>query len=234
MIDPVGTNRPPYWNGFPASAFHPLIRETGWNPDQRGMSIQEGQAMQKIVPTLSSLDHVRGNPSSANTLIEYGDYQCPHCAAAEPIVLEVLRRHHRNLAHAFRHYPLVSIHPMAEPAAETAEFAATHDAFWAMHSGLMACSARLSLSTMFDLAKLLGLSVTRLRYALASGACAARVRRDLALGMSSGVRGTPTFFINGEYYGGPVTVAALDAAIRRAGDRVAMAPTILSQQAGIG
>ena len=139
--------------------------------------------MAHIIPPLTSLDHVRGDTGAVRTLIEYGDYQCPFCAAAEPVVLEILRRHPSGLAHVFRHFPLASIHPMAQPAAETVEFAADHGAFWAMHSVIMARSGSLSLSTMVGLAELLGLSGVGLRDALSTGAYAARVRHDMALGL---------------------------------------------------
>jgi protein-disulfide isomerase len=185
--------------------------------------------MQNPVPSLSSLDHVRGDPRAARTLIEYGDYQCPYCAAAEPVVVEVLRRRGTGVVHAFRHFPLVSIHPMAEPAAETAEFAGAYGAFWAMHSALMTRSPNLTLPAMFDLAALLGLSVTLLRDALSSGVFAARVRHDLALGLSGGVRGTPTFVIDGELYDGPVTVEALGAAIDQTAGRIIVPPTIAAR-----
>ena len=172
------------------------------------------------VPALSSRDHVRVDPKAERVIIEYGDYQCPYCAAAEPVVTEVLRRHNRGLIQAFRHFPLEAIHPMAKPAAETAEFAGAHGDFWSMHRALMAHSANLSLPVIFNLSTLLGLSVTSLRDALSSGACAAKVRRDFAMGLHSGVRGTPTFFIDGELYDGPVTADALGAALDRAARRV--------------
>lgn len=193
-----------------------------------GGRTKEDQIVPHIIPPLSSLDHIRGDTGAVRTLIEYGDYQCPFCAAAEPVVLEILRRHPSGLAHVFRHFPLASIHPMAQPAAETAEFAAAHGAFWAMHKALMARSGSLSLSTMVGLAELLGLSGVGLRNALSTGAYAARVRHDLALGLHGGVRGTPTFVIKGEFYNGPVTVEALDAAIALETDRIIVTPTIHS------
>ena len=133
-------------------------------------------AMWAGVPPLSSFDHVRGDPQAEHVLIEYGDYQCPYCAAAEPIIIEVLRRHSRGLMQAFRHFPLSA---------------------------------------------LLGLSVTRLREALSSRACSGKVRRDFAIGLNSGVKGTPTFFIDGELYEGPVTADAMVDALHRADGRVA-------------
>lgn len=209
-------------DSFPASD------PPGWIGSHRaaGWPTKEDPIVAHIIPPLTSLDHVRGDTGAVRTLIEYGDYQCPFCAAAEPVVLEILRRHPSGLAHVFRHFPLASIHPMAQPAAETVEFAADHGAFWAMHSVIMARSGSLSLSTMVGLAELLGLSGVGLRDALSTGAYAARVRHDMALGLHGGVRGTPTFVIDGEFYSGPVTVEALDSAIALETDRIIVTPTI--------
>ena len=209
--DSFPASDPPSWTGTHAGG---------------GGEIRAVDPTRTAVPPISSHDHVRGDPQAGRVLIEYGDYQCPYCAAAEPIVVEVLRRHNRGLMQAFRHFPLEAIHPMAKPAAETAEFARTQGDFWSMHRALMAHSGELSVPVMFNLATLLGLSVTRLRDALSSGACAAKVRRDFAMGLHSGVRGTPTFVIDGELYEGPVTVDALVEALNRAAGRRAVAPTI--------
>lgn len=209
-------------HSFPASD---LPSWTGTHAGGAGQR-QAVESMWTGIPPLSSLDHVRGDPRAACVLVEYGDYQCPYCAAAEPVVIEVLRRRNRGVMQAFRHFPLEAIHPMARPAAETAEFSGAHGDFWSMHGALMAHSGSLSLPLMFNLATLLGLPVTRLRDALSSGSCAAKVRRDFAMGLNSGVKGTPTFFIDGERYEGPVTADALVEALNRAVGRMVASPTI--------
>ena len=203
--DSFRASDPPSWTGIHAGG---------------GAPAREAGSRRAAVPPLSSLDHIRGDPQAERILVEYGDYQCPHCAAAEPVVVEVLRRHDRGLMQAFRHFPLEAIHPVARPAAETAEFAGAHGDFWSMHRALMAHSSSLSLPVIFNLSALLGLSVTRLRDALSGGACAAKVRRDFAMGLHSGVRVTPAFFIDGELYDGPVTADAMGAALDRAAGRV--------------
>ena len=203
--DSFRASDPPSWTGIHAGG---------------GAPAREAGSRRAAVPPLSSLDHIRGDPQAERILVEYGDYQCPHCAAAEPVVVEILRRHDRGLMQAFRHFPLEAIHPVARPAAETAEFAGAHGDFWSMHRALMAHSSSLSLPVIFNLSALLGLSVTRLRDALSGGACAAKVRRDFTMGLHSGVRGTPTFFVNGELYDGPVTADALSAALDRPARRV--------------
>ena len=171
--------------------------------------------MQTLMPPLTPQDHLRGDPNATVTLIEYGDYQCPHCAAAEPLVVEALRRS-PSVRQTFRHFPLETIHPMAKLAAETAEFAADHGLFWQMHGALMAHSAKLSIPLLFDLAAALGLPGEKLRDSLSSGRFVAKVGHDFARGVLSGVGGTPTFYINEQRYVGPITVGALTAAITTA------------------
>ena len=168
--------------------------------------------MQTLMPPLSPQDHLRGDSHSNVTLIEYGDYQCPYCAAAEPIIVEVLRRS-IGVRQTFRHFPLATIHPMAKMAAETAEFAGSHGSFWQMHGALMAHSAELSIPLLFRLAAGLGLPAEELRDGLSDGRFAAKVEHDFARGMLNGVAGTPTLFINEQRYVGPMTVGALAAAI---------------------
>ena len=168
--------------------------------------------MQTILPPLSLQDHLRGDPSGAITLIEYGDYQCPYCASAEPVVSEVMRRY-KGVRQTFRHFPLVDVHDMAKPAAETAEFAASHGEFWAMHGALMANSAKLSITFLLALTRELGLPQDELRDGLVNSTFEPKIGHDFARGMLNGVEGTPTLFVNGLRYIGPITVRALGAAV---------------------
>src|SRR5689334_23281977 len=94
------------------------------------------------VPVTAS-DHVFGANSAPVTIVEYGDYQCPHCAAAQPSVEQILLRYEGRIRLAFRHFPLTEVHPMAGVAAETAEFAGAHGKFWHMHEALYASQSRL-------------------------------------------------------------------------------------------
>lgn len=197
-LDSFPASDPPGWTGIHAG-----------RPDRQP---QGGPSMQTLMPPLSPQDHLRGDSHATVTIIEYGDYQCPYCAAAEPIVVEVLRRS-IGVRQAFRHFPLETIHPMAKMAAETAEFAADHGSFWQMHGALMAHSAELSIPLLFGLAAGLGLSTDELRDGLSDGRFAAKVGHDFARGMLNGVAGTPTLFINDQRYVGPMTVGALTAAI---------------------
>ncbi|HEV7675400.1 MAG TPA: thioredoxin domain-containing protein [Candidatus Angelobacter sp.] len=154
-------------------------------------------------------DHVLGDEHAPVTLVEYGDYECPHCGRAHPIVKEVLRRFGSEVRFVFRHFPLTQIHPFAESAAETAEFAGAHQLFWKMHDGLFENQFRLGLPLFFELTKLLGLSTSELQTALETGAYTPRVRSDFMGGIRSGVNGTPTFFINGHRHDGTYELADL-------------------------
>jgi protein-disulfide isomerase len=162
---------------------------------------------------VTSRDHVIGDDDAPVTVVEYGDYECPFCAAAHPVVKQILARHGKNLRFLFRHFPLVEVHPHAEPAAETAEFAASQGLFWPMHDAIFANQHRLSIPLLIALAASLKLSPIALRDALADGRFAEKVQADFAGGVRSGVNGTPTFFINGVRFDSPLGVAALPAAI---------------------
>lgn len=158
-------------------------------------------------------DHILGEATAPVTLVEYGDYQCPHCQAAQPHVERVLRHFGGDLRFVFRHFPLATVHPMAEPAAESAEFAGAHGRFWQMHEALFANGARLSGAVLLTLAADVDLDPVELGTALAQGAYAAKVRADFAGGIRSGVNGTPCFFINGHRHDSAWDAATLSAAI---------------------
>jgi protein-disulfide isomerase len=147
-------------------------------------------------------DHTKGPANAPVTLVEYGDYECPHCGAAHPIVNSVLEYFGPKVQFAFRHFPLTQVHPNAEPAAESAEFAGAHKLFWEMHDGIYENQERLSPTLLFALAKAFGLSELELRNALLEETFAPKVKRDFLSGVRSGVNGTPSFFINGHKHDG--------------------------------
>jgi protein-disulfide isomerase len=148
-------------------------------------------------------DHVQGDDDAEYTLVEYGDYECPHCGRAYPIVKLLQRNFGRRLRFAFRNFPLTQLHRQAESAAESAEFAGSKGKFWEMHDLLFENQAQLGSALYKSLADALGLSAVELREALAAKKFQPRVRADFAGGVRSGVNGTPTFFINGQRYNGP-------------------------------
>ena len=168
---------------------------------------------------VSAHDHWRGDPDAPVVLVEYGDYQCPYCAEAHPIVKELLHSYHPNVALVFRHFPLSEAHPMAFPAAQTAEFAGERNRFWEMHDSLYANQPRLGLQTLFSVAEDLGLPRAELQTTLTSDRYAGRIREDFLSGARSGVNGTPCFFVNGVRHEGAWSFDDLAAAIHAAQTR---------------
>jgi len=142
-------------------------------------------------------DHAQGSVDAPVTLVEYGDYECPHCGRAYPIVKEVQRRLGSKLRFVFRNFPLSESHPHAEHAAEAAEGAAAQGRFWEMHDALFEHQQALDDRHLVGHAAALGLDVSRFETELRGHAHKSRVREDFMSGVRSGVNGTPTFFING-------------------------------------
>jgi protein-disulfide isomerase len=118
---------------------------------------------------ITQSDHIRGPADASITLVEYGDYECPHCAAAYPIGNQVQLSFSGRLRFVFRHFPLTEVHPHAEIAAESAEFAGAAGLFWDMHDALFQNQSRLSITTIFLIAEELGLPEADLRNALETG-----------------------------------------------------------------
>ncbi len=145
-------------------------------------------------------DHAIGPPDAPVTLVEYGDFQCPHCGRAYPIVKDIVRTLGAKLRFVFRNFPLTRIHPEAEHAAEAAEAAGAQGAFWQMHDRLFERQFALDDDHLIEYATELGLNAERIRGELEAGTYAGRVRDDFMSGVKSGVNGTPTFFINGVRY----------------------------------
>ncbi len=183
--------------------------------------------MAMLKAPLTPLDHRLGDADAPVVLVEYGDYQCPFCAAAQPVVRELMRNFGQDLALVFRHFPLTEVHPQAEVAAESAEFAGAHGAFWGMHEALFANQLQLNLPVIFALAGALNLSQAALRDALTARTYAEKVRADFIGGVRSGVNGTPSFFVNGLRHDGAHTFSALAMAINAA--RPVTAPGQLSR-----
>lgn len=161
-------------------------------------------------------DHIQGDPDAPATLLEYGDFECPHCAAAHPLVQELQKQFGTRLRFVFRNFPLNRIHPHAEAAAQTAEFAASHGKFWPMHDLLLENQSRLSASLFAELTKSLGLNPAELEAALQKNTFERNVHQDFTGGVRSGVNGTPTFFLNGERYDGARDYQSMAAAMEAA------------------
>ena len=173
--------------------------------------------MSKLAVPVSSKDHQHGDPNAPCTLVEYGDYQCPSCGQAYPIVKRVQKHFGKRLSFVFRNFPLNQMHPYAESAAETAEFAGSHDKFWEMHDLLYENQDRLGEEDLLDeLAQQLQLGTAKLKEALKTKEFQARVRADFTGGVRSGVNGTPTFFINGQRHDAAYDFESLVEAIDQA------------------
>jgi protein-disulfide isomerase len=163
-------------------------------------------------------DHVIGSESASVTLVEYGDFECPQCGAAEPIIARIRETFGDRLRFVFRHFPLTNSHPNAQHAAEEAEWAATQGAFWPMHDALYGAQKSLSDRRMVELAAGLGLveAAAALARAWVEHTFIPRVKEDFASGLKSGVTGTPAFFINGVRHEGGWDEIALSHAIEAA------------------
>jgi Na+/H+ antiporter NhaA len=174
------------------------------------------------VPVDPHRDHIRGPMESPVTVVEYGDFECPYCGQAEPVVRELLADF-GDVRYVFRHLPLNDVHPHAQLAAEGAEAAARQDAFWEMHDVLMSHQGALGARDLIGYAAGLGLDTARFTEDLRKHAGAARVAEDVDSADLSAVSGTPTFFINGKRHYGAYDIGSLSEAVRAARARALIA-----------
>jgi Na+/H+ antiporter NhaA/predicted DsbA family dithiol-disulfide isomerase len=165
-------------------------------------------------------DHIRGSGDAPVTLVEYGDYECPYCGRAEPVVRKLLEDFGDDLRYVWRHLPLSDVHPNAQNAAEAAEAAAAQGAFWEMHDMLITHQDQLGAPDPERHAEELGLDVDRFRDEMRRRVYAPRVAEDVASADESGVAGTPGFFINGRRHRGAYDVETLTRLVRAARSRV--------------
>jgi NhaA family Na+:H+ antiporter len=173
------------------------------------------EATSKLSPPVGDGDHVQGLDDAPVTLVEYGDYECPHCRQVAPILIELRRRFGDRLLYVFRHLPLTTMHPNAQLAAEAAEAAATQGRFWEMHDLLSMHRGTLGKEHMLRYAAELGLDMEEFRQELDDHVHADRVRQDFLNGVKSGANGTPTFYLNGVRYDGPWDLDSLVAEIEK-------------------
>ena len=174
---------------------------------------------QTLTPPVGEQDHVQGPATAPVTLVEYGDYQCPYCGSAYPMVKEIQRRLGDQLRFVFRNMPLTEVHPYALGAAEAAEAAGEQGKFWEMHDTLYEHQDALDHNHLIQYARTLGLDVDRFHQELDSHAEVPRIQADYESGEESGVQGTPTFFINGVPYDDSYDTESLLRAIRARMDR---------------
>jgi Na+/H+ antiporter NhaA len=167
-------------------------------------------------------DHVRGPIDAPITIVEYGDFECPYCGRAEPVVRELLRDF-GDVRYVWRHLPLNDVHPRAQLAAEAAEAAADQGMFWELHDLLLEHQDALRPSDLVGYAAQMGLDVDRFADALREHVGASRVAEDVDSADLSGVSGTPTFFINARRHHGAYDIGTLSAAVRVAGAQATLA-----------
>lgn len=171
------------------------------------------QASSIFALEITGQDHIQGPENAEVTLVEYGDFECPHCAAAFPIVEKLRHQQGENLRFVYRHFPLSESHPNAQNAAEAAEAAGAKDLFWPMHQLLFENQTALAIPDLVGYAEQLGVDAGWFKETLVKHLFAKRVREDFIGGVRSGVNGTPTFFINGIRHDGSASFAALTNAV---------------------
>ena len=170
----------------------------------------------RLAIPVSKQDHIRGPEKAPITLVEYGDFECPHCGQAH-VVLETLEEQVGDLfSFVFRHFPFATAHPHAQHAAEAAEAAGSQDRFWEMHDILFENQHALDDESLLRYAVALDLDPNRFVSELARHIHAGRVREDVLSGARSGVNGTPTFFINNFRHDGGYDLDSLLDAIESA------------------
>jgi predicted DsbA family dithiol-disulfide isomerase len=160
-------------------------------------------------------DHVKHSLEAPVVLVEYGDYECPHCQEVYPILHELKEQMGDRVAYVYRHFPISRQHPSAQLAAEAAEAAAAQGKFWEMHHRLFTHQNELAFDDLLVHARAIGLDEDTFRRALDEHTYAGRVREDFMSGVRSGVNGTPTFYVNGARYDGAWDYESLLEAIEK-------------------
>jgi protein-disulfide isomerase len=169
----------------------------------------ESEIVKLILPVTSDRDHIEGSSTAPVTLVEYGDYECPYCGQAYPVIKEVQKRLGDKLQFVFRNFPLTEMHPHAQHAAEAAEAAAAQNRFWEMHDYLYEHQQALDDRYLEKYADYLGLDLVKFNTDMSSHVHAGRIREDFLSGVRSGVNGTPTFYINEVRYDGSFDLETL-------------------------
>jgi len=158
--------------------------------------------MSKLKPPVNSKDHFQGDMNASIELVEYGDYQCPHCGHAYPIIKSIQNRLGDKLKFIFRNFPLAEVHPNAMNAAVAAETASSQGKFWEMHDIIFEHQEHLKDTDLIRYAARIGLNIQQFTSDFEKPQFLNKVDTDFESGVISGVNGTPSFFINGEKYNG--------------------------------
>jgi protein-disulfide isomerase len=170
----------------------------------------------KLRVPVTPADHGEGPADAPLVLVEYGDYECPHCGRAYPIVKDIQKALKKDLRFVFRNFPLAEMHPHALAAARAAEAASLQDKFWQMHDQLFEHQQHLDDRSILRYGEAIGLDLARFTADARGAAITTHVESDIEGGARSGVNGTPTFFINGVRHDGSFDYETLVAAVRAA------------------
>ena len=169
--------------------------------------------MSKLKPPVSPSDHIQGELQAPVLLVEFGDFQCPHCAAAHSILKKLQGKFKERVALVFRHFPLSEIHEYATIAAISAEAAANQGKFWEMHDMIFENQSKLSALYLLRIADSMGLDMKTFQRDSLDQKLADKVEADFESGIMSGVNGTPSFYINGEKYNGAYDFESMSSTI---------------------
>ena len=167
----------------------------------------------KLTPPLDQHDHVLGPPDALVQLVEFGDYQCPHCGAAYPVLKQLQKTYAEKMLFAFRNFPLANAHEYALSAAIAAEAAGRQHRYWEMHDLIFENQVLLSEEVFAEFARELALNPAVFEKDMQDEALREKVETDFESGVRSGVNGTPTFYMNGHKYTGDYSYKALSAGI---------------------
>ncbi|MFZ3077866.1 MAG: thioredoxin domain-containing protein [Candidatus Aenigmatarchaeota archaeon] len=165
------------------------------------------------VSQLPRTEHFLGSAGAKVVMVEYSDFQCPACGAAEPAVEQVIQSYGNRIKFVYKHFPLTNIHQYSQKAAESSECAGAQGKFWEMHDKLFANQNALRITDLKIYAQQIGLNTTEFNSCLDGGAAAANVKADFSEGLAEKVRATPTFFINGRKIEGGVPFEEFKAVI---------------------
>jgi protein-disulfide isomerase len=198
---------PPSWN---------LGTDHGASSTKTAQTLLPNQQAYLLSRPVGGNDHIQGADTAPVTLLMYGAYECPHCVKGNKVVKQIQAEFGETLRFVFRHFPLINVHPHAAAAAEVAEAAGEQGKFWEMHDKLFENYYRLDGLHLVRYAKSVGLDMKKFHRAITERIFAQRVHEDLISGMESGVKGTPTYFINGVKHLGSGEFDALVRAIENA------------------
>lgn len=155
-----------------------------------------------LKPSVSNTDHAQGNSEADLVIVEYGDYQCPYCGAAYPVLKELMKEFGNQIKFVFRNFPLSEMHQYARPAALAAEATNLQGKFWEMHDAIYENQQYLNENFLLELAEKLDLNIAQFKKDIEKQELAEKVDSDFESGVMSGVNGTPSFFVNGKKFDG--------------------------------